>query len=1169
MPCYIIDKRYLRVWFMIKANILKLEDVLKSKKLLDYRVDNKPFELFEKSFNEYREEIKTSIANKESEEHCKNDFNKFISSVYKYKINTKDRLDSVIFNSNDNVNTIIEFKRPVGNDTEMINDNDFNRKALHEIIFYYFKEIENTKNNDYINNLVISNGQILYFFNAYDFKSKILKNKSINTFLKAYNGQTLETIKKTADVYNRLENILANEDVELNAIRIDLLDDDLNNEHVYKMFDKYFLFNKKLENDTNIICDSFYKELIHIMGLKESDSKLVKSDTKNTLLDITIDIIQDKDDTFDKALNLNILWINRILFLKILESILRVFRNDNDFYILNPKDIKTFADFNTLFFNVLAKVRTDRKNTKYDNIPYLNSSLFEKAENEYPISELENDLPIEVMKGSVLYNDKDFHATELTLLDYLLRFLECYKFNSDEANTDNHTVIKSSVLGLVFEKLNGYKDGSHFTPSVITMYMSRTVIEAMVVDKFNEAFSETSFDDYEEVKNYATGNAHKKVYKDCAKEAIDSIKIIDPACGSGHFLVSCLNELIRIKSDLLLLDNRIEVVIENDELIVFYRNTDNEFVYKINDEHIDKAAQEIQEIIFNTKLHIIENQLYGVDLNVNSVNICRLRLWIEMIKSSYYTDNNYIDLMILPNLEFKVVAGDTLIKPMYDTMFFTADDMAELRKNMRDYYNASYDKKKIIKQTILSIIAKLKENTEQKEILDYEPFNILAKNSFFDSPLMFGIDKFDIVIMNPPYFTLTGSHNYMSFIGKGDKKTIDIYQLFLEQASKMVADNGFVHAIISNKWMRAEYGRRTRQWLYLNTKVLELIDLGADWFESATVDTNTILYKNSKQVQTGLTTVDKIKSYKMNKTTSIDEEKNNATVQRFIEMNPKGDSYVISSDVEKSIFKKDIKTIKTLEEWDITINRGVVTGFNEAFIIDKVTKDKLIAEDSSSIEILKPLLRGKDLRRYSYDFADKWLIATFPALNLNIDNYPSVKKYLESFGKRLEQTGLKGSRSDTGYKWFETQSTTSYYNDFEKPKIIYGEISKSLPFTIDINNSYTNNKCFILTDNSNNINCLYFLLAIFNSKVGHFWIKRNTAPLGNDRFELRFIFMKNMPIAVPTKKQEADIVKLVKSVIDLKSKGEDTSKIESQIDSVVYGLYGLSSNEIKVVESLK
>ena len=540
-------------------------------------------------------------------------------------------------------------------------------------------------------------------------------------------------------------------------------------------------------------------------------------------------------------------------------------------HILNYNEIVDYSFLYTLFFKVLAKskerrITENKENEYYKHIPYLNSSLFEETEEEKinSITKLNNSLKMKIMSGSVLYKDRDFDKKELNFLEYILRFLNCYIFNAinDSSNINKNTIIKSSILGLVFERLNGYKDGSHFTPPAITMYMAKYSIEKSIVSKFNKFFKDANFKNIDEIKIYVDANIHK--IKEQVKYILDSITIIDPACGSGHFLVACLNELIKIKSYSHVLSNDIKVDIEDDELVINYING-AEYKYNMEGGNISEIKQKIQKILFEAKKHIINNQLYGVDINPNSVNICRLRLWIELLKSSYYLENNgadkYIDLEILPNLEFKVLSANSLIEleeKEGNNNLKLAYDKTELVKNMREYFNADFETKKEIRKKVLKLLKEYSQyNTKLK---DYNPFDMLKSYDFFDSEIMFGIDSFDIVIMNPPYFQLTGKHKYLHYFEKGKNKTADIYQLFMETAlNKLLSQMGVVSAVVSNKWMRAGYGERTREFLYNNCYVFEIIDLGANWFESATVDTNIITYAKDREKQ------EKIEAYKISK----------------------------------------------------------------------------------------------------------------------------------------------------------------------------------------------------------------------------------------------------------------------------------------------------------------
>ena len=786
---------------------------------------------------------------------------------------------------------------------------------------------------------------------------------------------------------------------------------------------------------------------------------------------------------------------------------------------------------------------------------------------------------MKVMSGSILYNDRDFNSSQLTFLEYILRFLNCYVFNADAKNVDKNTIIKSSVLGLVFERLNGYKDGSHFTPPAITMYMSRYSIEKIIIEKFNKYFTDTHFENINEVKNYVRANIH--IYRDSIKNILDSIKIIDPACGSGHFLVACLNELIRIKSEFRVLHDNIDVNISEDELVINYIDGTH-FKYNIENDNITDRKQEIEKTLFEAKEHIISNQLYGVDINPNSVNICRLRLWIELLKSSYYTDiksdEKFIDLEILPNLEFKIVSANSLIEldDKEVNLISLTWDKNELIKNMREYFNASYENKKEIRKEILNLIKEYSNHNTKLE--NYNPFDMLKSYDFFDSGLMFGVDKFDLVIMNPPYFQLTGNHQYLDYFDKKDSKVADIYQLFMEMTfNKLIDDSGIVSAVISNKWMRAGYGERTRKFLYDKAHVFEVIDLGANWFESATVDTNIISYgKRKANIQ------DKINAYKISLCDDIIRAKKDklsgGEKNCFIYPNKDNSSWIILNEDEKSILEK-IHRFKALKDWDITINYGIKTGFNEAFFIDEETKNNLINEDAKSAELIKPLIRGRDIKKYVYSFHNLYIICTFPALKLNIDNYPAIKKYLKSFGKRLEQSGEKGCRKKTCNKWFETQDTIAYYEDFEKDRIVWTPVNGIYYFTLIEGGYYFNNSIFMISDKDNNVSKLKYLLAVLNTVTLKFGsLITPLTNVGKYTYGSKE-FMQTIPIPEPDKDTESKLVNLVDNIIDLNKKLSSEKNpntiemlntriqvVDKAIDKIVYSLYNLTDEEVRIIE---
>ena len=272
-------------------------------------------------------------------------------------------------------------------------------------------------------------------------------------------------------------------------------------------------------------------------------------------------------------------------------------------------------------------------------------------------------------------------------------------------------------------------------------------------------------------------------------------------------------------------------------------------------------------------------------------------------------------------------------------------------------------------------------------------------------------------------------------------------------------------------------------------------------------------------------------------------------------------SWIVLSPIEKRIKEKIEKAGKPLKNWDINIYRGILTGYNKAFIIDKETKDRLIAKSSKNAEIIRPILRGRDIKRYKADFADLWIIATFPSLHYNIDNYPDIKEYLLSFGyNRLKQTGDNGARKKTNNQWFETQDSISYWEDFSKQKIVYPNMTKFMPFFLDIDGYMVNQKCFIITGNN-----IGFLSAFFNSSLFKFCFKDNFPELFGDTRELSKIFFDKIPVIEINTQMDSKFRDLVLEIQKLKQCNKSTKHIEIQIDEMIFDLYGLSINERKII----
>lgn len=702
----------------------------------------------------------------ESEEHLKNNLRDFLRDTFyidSNAINTKDKKDLVIHigkSTDTDVAVIIEAKRP-SNKNEMISADNANKKALHELILYYLTE-RNAKENVQLKQLVVTDINQWFIIDANYFDKHIYRNTQIR---KLYETKVNDR-KDNPWFYEEIAKIVPKIDVEIPCIYFDIrgyerilrntaIDDDKELVALYKILSPQHLLKIATPNDSNTLNERFYKELLHIIGLEEvrEGSKNVirrKQENKNvaSLIELTIEALKTEDtfhripdikvygekkeeQTFNIALELCITWINRILFLKLLEGQLISYHQGNrDYRFLNSATIHDYDELFKLFHKVLAvniSDRTDSIKNKYSRVPYLNSSLFEISDLEdqtIKINSLENDEQLELINTTILKEVKKKAAT-LPSLDYLFQFLDAYDFASEgteDWQKDNKQLINASVLGKVFEKINGYRDGSIFTPAFITMYMCRQSIRLAVVEKFNETLSakgQTLFDKFDDIKNY-TSRHYKTEDVLKANEIINSLHICDPAVGSGHFLVSALNEIIAIKAELgILADDKgnnlrgYEIEIVNDELIITDQQG-NPIEYKLpNGQPISKEVQRLQKTLFHQKQTIIENCLFGVDINPKSVLICRLRLWIELLKNAYYKESEYTELETLPNIDINIKCGNSLLSrfaldaDLTKALKSIKYDIKAYRGFVNDYKN---EKNREIKKGLQKIIDGIKSD---------------------------------------------------------------------------------------------------------------------------------------------------------------------------------------------------------------------------------------------------------------------------------------------------------------------------------------------------------------------------------------------------------------------------------------------------------------------------
>lgn len=1218
------------------------------------------FDIFNKALMQYLERLESSQS--ENEDYLvANALSPFLTMLnFKTHIKTKQKGKSEIDLSiskdefSKDLEVLIEAKKP--NSKEFITHTKVNSKALHETILYYFRNREYSFSLKFI---IITDFYKFYIFKISEFEELFYKNPSFKKLFEEFCNPNSLFKGNTEEFYKEVAKLIENSKENLKGFLIDLTflkDKQKSNfknlASIYKTFHRDFLLSEFNPNDANSLNNAFYKELLYILGLCESkqNSKLIiaKSEESKEEQGTFYTAINSKlkEENFETILKLLILWLNRILFLKLIESNLVRFNDDKNLKFLNFKKIPDFDKLSELFFEVLAKEKSTRKKSEFAYLPYLNSSLFEKQsiENTLEISSLSNDLKLFYYKNTVLKDDKcKAKKGQVGLLEYLFEFLDSFDFGSDDEQSEilsQKELISSSVLGNVFEKLNGYKEGSFYTPSFITSYMCKESITKVVLDKFNAQFDLDAKDISELRKSL------RKEDKKAQKELLNSIKICDPAVGSGHFLVSALNVMLSIYDELNLFDEEFYLEVQNDEILITGRK--GEFIkYKRPKTPKDKAHL-IQQELFHTKKDIIENNLFGVDINPNSCEITKLRLWIELLKHSFYQsfdDETYHDLKTLPNIDINIKCGNSLV-----SYFETGKSLShypnikerinKYKRIVKDYKEGFYTDKSRINQEIKNLKISFKnfcfadkfkkemksfndkcekyskkygnflavddenlkffvsanltlfdfdEKEAAKEFANLKKeydsiFNLESNHPFewrFEFPEILDDDGnfkgFDLIIGNPPYIRQEELKELKPHLAKNYKVykgTSDIYTYFYELGFNVLKENGILSFITSNKYTRAGYGEALREFLLKNVKFLEYTDLnGIKVFDSATVDTSILCFEKSKSKD------NKFKylalSNEILKTCAYDI----GLYKDFAEFSQNSlskESFTFS-DENTSALKAKIERIGTpLKEWQgLNIYRGILTGYNEAFIITTEKRNEILAnckdeaEKELTAKLIRKMLRGRDIKRYSYEWAGLWVIGTFPSLKLDIEQYPALKQYLSQFLPRIEQSGEKGCRKKTSNKWFETQDNIAYYEEFEKEKIVWNRISSDLCFSYDNQKNFILDSMFSITFYSN-IN-LKYLIANLNSSISKFWIKNNAATLGDGIYGAK-IYIEKLPIPKINSKNEKLANELINSVDEiLKAKEQDknvnTQELENKINSLVYKLYNLTEEEIKIIEN--
>lgn len=628
---------------------------------------------------------------------------------------------------------------------------------------------------------------------------------------------------------------------------------------------------------------------------------------------------------------------------------------------------------------------------------------------------------------------------------------------------------------------------------------------------------------------------------------LDNIKVLDPAVWSWAFPMWLLHEIRSLKKYI------------ND--VFLKRNITN----------------------YEIKKAIISNNIYWVDIEAWAIDIARLRFWLSLLVDTEKPEP-------LPNLDFKFVCADTLT-PLKGGSLFTNENLINKLDSLRKDYFVKPDKddKAVLKKEFYNTKQELcwfaikqhftttkekkeyienlaRQNTDprNRQIIQRDPFDTDKSSTFFDSGFMLGEEKFDIVIWNPPYIQLQKNEWYLANLYqdiwyKSFARTWDLYCLFYEHAFELLKEWWNCTFITSNKRMRAWYGEKLRDYLAKNTNPLMLVDLWPDVFDTATVDSNILIWQKKIVSEFHLKWLDLVKEKNIRNIEKLHDK-----IVEITELSK--EAWTILDPIQASIKKKMEKIWTPLKDWNIQINYGIKTWYNEAFIIDKAKKDELISQDSKSAEIIKPILRGRDIRKYGYEFADLYLIVTHNGYKttdwnrierINIEDYPAVKDFLDAHRENISK------RWD---KWATPYNlrNCAYQEEFEKEKIVYSEISQSPCFCYDDKNHYLWNTWYILT-----WKYLQYLSCLLNSKLVTYWFKLfYSTNMWGKWYRYLAQYMENLPIPKISDEQQKPFIELVEKILKMKKENPDadTSELEKKIDQMVYELYGLSDEEAKVVE---
>ena len=1193
----------------MEIRILKPRKAL-NKAFLKVKPNRAEIESFKTNLSQLLDRINDS----ESEEFHKNLVSDFLKKTYyepNHFINTKGRNDLVIHNTNSAssaVGVIIETKKPT-NKAEMLKVfapgdtpeqmlSKINVKAFQELVLYYLRERITQKNIE-IKYLIATNIKEWFIFDATLFDRLFAQNKNLVKQFNDFEGGRLADTKTDFFYKQIAEPFIAEIKHDIEFTYFDIRDyekplrsadkkDDNQLIALFKLLSPEHLLKLPFANDSNSLDKRFYSELLHIIGLTETKNgskKIIernKEGERNTgsLLENAIIQLESLDKIsrienpgqfganlqerlFNVGLELSITWINRILFLKLLEAQLITYhKGDKSYSFLSFDKIKDYDDLNILFFQVLARKQNERNDdikTAFSKVPYLNSSLFEPTEIEHAtlfISQLRNDRTLPIYSQTVLKDSTGKKRTgNINPLEYLFEFLNAYDFSSEgseEIQEDNKTLINASVLGLIFEKINGYKDGSFFTPGFITMYMSRETIRKAVIQKFAHDFQDLKINRIEDIYELIPS----KITRKQANEIINSLKICDPAVGSGHFLVSALNEIIAIKNDLKILEdktgkslNRYEIEVVNDELIV--TDEDGELFEYIP---TNKESQRIQETLFHEKQTIIENCLFGVDINPNSVKICRLRLWIELLKNAYY--KNETELETLPNIDINIKCGNSLIS----RFALDADLKQALKKSASKWTIDSY---RLAVDTYRNAQSK-EQKREMEKLINEIKTNFRSEISQNDPKVK------RLRALNGELFTMTNQGQLFELSKKEkDEWNAKVAKLTAE-SQKLEAE---IEEIKSNKIYENAF-----EWRF---EFPEVLDDNGDFVGFDVVIGNPPYFIMTKNNTDNLAL-----SHYLNNYQTIKNASSKNIFNLFIEL---GISISNKHSYHSMIVPEGLFETRSYSDTILLFNNsGSVINITriEGMVFDEANTGNVIfifAKNQSDIKTQQQLFnKNQDLIDFE-KVIDPIITKIDNPKNTKLSEVCQLFKGMvvgdrkncifETNTENLPDKFLLGNCIS---KW---NINKNFYTDYSKLSIIGGTKLKAkydvFP-RILIRRTGDFLCCAYLTEPALTESTLYscwsinsdihnlFILGVLHSKVADYYIKNKFITNPQAFPQILMTDLQSLPIPKPT----IELHNSIQALVELRlSNSENCSDLENQIDQLVYKLYGLTEEEITIIEN--